>query len=148
MAGKVKDMSKVKQMLRLHQNGVSNRQIATELSINKETVNRYIQRAKRDQLTIGELLKLDDPILQHRMTGGNPAYVDNRFEELKEKLPYYEKELERKHVTLKTLWEEYIIDNPGGYKPPTEDVLTCPIVLALFRPSQIHIRLQVHRLGG
>lgn len=115
MAGKVKDMSKVKQMLRLHQNGVSNRQIATELSINKETVNRYIQRAKRDQLTIGELLKLDDPILQHRMTGGNPAYVDNRFEELKEKLPYYEKELERKHVTLKTLWEEYIIDNPGGY---------------------------------
>ena len=115
MAGKVKDMSKVKQMLRLHQNGVSNRQIATELSINKETVNRYIQRAKRDQLTIGELLKLDDPILQHRMTGGNPAYVDNRFEELKEKLPYYEKELERKHVTLKTLWEEYIIDNPAGY---------------------------------
>lgn len=39
MAGKVKDMSKVKQMLRLHQNGVSNRQIATELSINKETFN-------------------------------------------------------------------------------------------------------------
>ena len=115
MAGKEKDMSKVKQMLRLHQNGVSNRQIAAELSINKETANRYIKRAKRDHLPISELLKLEDPVLQHRMTGGNPAYVDNRFEELKERLPYYEKELERKHVTLTTLWEEYIIENPNGY---------------------------------
>ncbi|WP_157363969.1 LuxR C-terminal-related transcriptional regulator, partial [Alkaliflexus imshenetskii] len=115
MAGKIKDMSKVKQMLRLHQNGVSNRQIATELSINKETVNRYIKRAKGDHLPISELLNLEDPVLQHRMTGGNPAYVDNRFEELKEKLSYYERELGRKHVTLKTLWEEYLVENPNGY---------------------------------
>jgi hypothetical protein len=35
MAGKIKDMSQVKQMLRLHQNGVSNRQTAAELSVNK-----------------------------------------------------------------------------------------------------------------
>lgn len=115
MAGKTKEMSKVKQMLRLHQNGVSNRQIAAELSINKETVNRYIKRAKGDHLPISELLNLEDPVLQHRMTGGNPAYVDNRFEELKGRLPYYEKELERKHVTLTTLWEEYIVENPNGY---------------------------------
>jgi transposase len=115
MAGKIKDMSKVKQMLRLHQNGVSNRQIAAELSVNKETVNRYIKRAKHDHLTIEELLKLEDPVLQHRMTGGNPAYPDNRFEELKGKLSYFEEELKRKHVTLQTLWEEYIAENPNGY---------------------------------
>jgi len=115
MAGKTKDMSKVKQMLRLHQNGVSNRQIAKELSIDKETVNRYVKRARRDPLALNELLKLDDPVLQHRMTGGNPAYPDNRFEVLKGKLSYFEKELERKHVTLKTLWEEYIAEEPDGY---------------------------------
>jgi transposase len=115
MAGKIKDMSKVKQMLRLHQNGVSNRQIATELSVNKETVNRYVKRAKQDQLSIKELLKLDDPVLQYRMSGGNPAYPDDRFEVLKGKLSYFEKELERKHVTLQILWEEYIAENPNGY---------------------------------
>lgn len=115
MAGKIKDMSKVKQMLRLHQNGVSNRQIATELSVDKETVNRYVNRAKRDELSIKELLKLDDPILQHRMSGGNPAYPDDRFEVLKGKLSYFEKELERKHVTLQILWEEYITEHPNGY---------------------------------
>jgi len=80
MAGKIKDMSNVKQMLRLHQNGVSNRQIAKELSVDKETVNRYVKRAKQDQLSIKELLKLDDPVLQCRMSGGNPAYPDDRFE--------------------------------------------------------------------
>ena len=115
MAGKIKEMSNVKQMLRLHQNGVSNRQIAAELSVNKETVNRYVKRAKHDQLSIKELLKLDDPVLQHRMTGGNPAYPDDRFEVLKGKLSYFEKELNRKHVNLKTLWEEYIAENPNGY---------------------------------
>jgi transposase len=115
MAGKIKDMSNVKQMLRLHQNGVSNRQIAAELSVNKETVNRYIKRARHDQLSIKELLKLDDPVLQHRMTGGNPAYPDDRFEVLKGKLSYFEEELKRKHVTLQTLWEEYIAENPNGY---------------------------------
>jgi len=74
MAGKIKDMSNVKQMLRLHQNGVSNRQIAKELSVDKETVNRYVKRAKQDQLSIKELLKLDDPVLQYRMSGGNPRF--------------------------------------------------------------------------
>lgn len=115
MAGKNKDMSKVKQMLRLHHNGISNRQIATELSVDKETVNRYVNRAKCDELPIVELLKLDDPILQHRLTGGNPAYTDSRFEVLKGKLDYLEREMEKKHVTLQLLWEEYISEYPDGY---------------------------------
>lgn len=115
MAGKTKDMSKIKQMLRLYQNGVSNRQIATELSMNKETVNRYVNQAKTDQLSIKELLKLDDPVLQYRMTGGHPAYPDERFEKFKEKLPYLEKEMANRHMTLKLLWEEYIVENPQGY---------------------------------
>jgi len=31
---------------------------------------------------------------------------------------YFAKELKRKGVTLKTLWEEYIKANPGGYSYP------------------------------
>jgi len=116
MAGKEKDMSKVKQILRLHQNGASNRQIAEELSVNKETVNRYVNLAKTDELPIKELLKLDDPVLQHRMNGGNPAYPDQkRFDEFIKNLSYFENEMKRPHVTLKLLWEEYIAEHPGGY---------------------------------
>jgi len=115
MAGKTKEMNKIKQMLRLHLDGVSNREIATQLEMNKETVNRYVKRAKSDSMSISGLLRLDDPVLEHRMTGGSPAYTDERFELFKEKLPYLMKEKGRKHVTLKLLWEEYKAENPDGY---------------------------------
>lgn len=115
MAGKTKQMSKIKQMLQLHLNGVSNRKIAKQLEMNKETVNRYVKRAESDSMNMCELLKLDDPVLEHRMTGGSPAYADKRFDNLKEKLPYIAQEKNRKHVTLKLLWEEYIEENPDGY---------------------------------
>lgn len=96
-------------------NGESNRKIALQLGMNKETVNRYVNRAKADSMSLGELVKLDDPVLEYRMSGGKPAYSDHRFEQMKEKLPYLTKEKGRKHVTLKLLWEEYRAENPDGY---------------------------------
>ena len=115
MAGKTKDMSQIKQMLLLKKQGVSNRKIAKAIGINKETVNNYISKAVSDELGIEGLLKLDDPILERRLKGGNAAYTDERFAKFKELLPYLQEELKRKHVTLKLLWEEYIRENPEGY---------------------------------
>ena len=115
MAGKLKDMSKIKQLIQLHLNGKSNRKIAELLEMNKETVNRYVKRITEDTKTPKELLGLDNPILEYRLTGGSPAYTDERFEAFKLKLPYYQQEMCRKHVTAKLLWEEYIEENPEGY---------------------------------
>ncbi|GEM_PF-1263213 len=115
MEGKTKDMSQIKQMLLLKKQGVSNRKIAKAVGINKETVNNYISKAVSDELGIEGLLKLDDPILERRLKGGNAAYTDERFAKFKELLPYLQEELTRKHVTLKLLWEEYIRENPEGY---------------------------------
>lgn len=56
--------------------------------MNKETVKHYMNKVKDDKLSIDELLKLDDPILEHRLKSGNPVYTDNRFETFKELLPY------------------------------------------------------------
>lgn len=115
MAGTTKGMSKIKQLLRLHQQKVSNRKIATQLGMDKETVNRYVRLTHVDNLSINELLNLDDPQLEHRLNGGNPAYPDERFEAFKEMLPWLKKEKERPHVTLTKLWEEYKADHPDGY---------------------------------
>lgn len=115
MAGKTKDMSQIKQMLLLKKQGVSNRKIAKAIGINKETVNNYISKAVSDEFGIEGLLKLEDPILERRLKGGNAAYTDERFVRFKELLPYLQEELKRKHVTLKLLWEEYIRENPEGY---------------------------------
>ncbi len=95
--------------------GVPNRKIASELDINKETVNNYIRFATSDALGLKGLLELDEPVLEHRLKGVNLAYPDECFEGFKARLPYLQQEMKRKHVTLKYLWEEYIADNPQGY---------------------------------
>lgn len=116
MSRKVLRMSQLKQILKLHQNGLSNRQIAKELGIYKGTVNSYISKIKAEKLDIEGLLVLEDPVLEGRFHAGNPAYLEERFNELKQMLPYFEKELKRKHVTVKLLWEEYLERYPGGYR--------------------------------
>ena len=110
MAGKCKEMSKIKQVLRLYQGGMSKRAIGRELGLYKGTVNKYVNLAELDPLSLDELLRLDDPILEKRLTGGNPAYSDKRFDDLQGRLPYIAEELSNKnktHVTRYLLWEEY-----------------------------------------
>lgn len=115
MAGKTKDMSQIKQLLLLKKENVSNRKAAEIIGMNKETVNNYVRKALADELGIDGLLKLDDPVLEHRLKGGSPAYTDKRFDVFKELLPYLHEEMKRKHVTLKLLWEEYAEEHPDDH---------------------------------
>jgi len=116
MSGKITRMSKIKQLMQLHQSGASNREIARQLGLNKETVNTYVHKLKVHELSINEMLTLDDPILESKFVAGNAAHKDNRFEQFKSQIPYFEKELARKHVTRKILWEEYLRAHPDGYR--------------------------------
>lgn len=120
MAGKTKEMSQIKQLLLLKKEGFSNRKAADIVGINKETVNNYMKKALADELGIDGLLKLDDPVLEHRLKNGNPAYADRRFEVFKELLPYLQEEMKRKHVTLKLLWEEYTQEHPDAHYSLTQ----------------------------
>lgn len=115
MAGKRTEMSKIKQILLLHKDGMSNRKIGERLGLYKETVNKYVNAAKSDSKSIEELVKMDEPELQHRFSAGNAAYSDKRFDALQEDLEYYVRELERRHVTMYLLWEEYRQKHPDGY---------------------------------
>ena len=120
MAGKSKNMSQIKQLLLLKKNGVSNRKAADIIGMNKETVNNYMNKVSADSLSLDELIRLDDPILEHRLKGGNPAYSDKRFETFKTLLPYLQEEMKRKHVTLKLLWEEYRNEHPDNHYSLTQ----------------------------
>lgn len=115
MAGKTTRMSKIKQVLQLHREGISNRGIARELGLYKETVNEYVRKVKDNGFDIDSLLKLEDPVLEKKFSPGTPAYTEKRFDILKEKLSYFEKELERPHVTRHLLWQEYKSAHPDGY---------------------------------
>ena len=112
MAGTTTEMSKIRQIIQHLRHGkVSNRRMADILDINKETVNNYVRKIKADSLSLDELLAMEDPELEHRFKGGNPAYVDDpKFKEFQRWLPKIIEEMgqaRKTHVTLKLLYEEY-----------------------------------------
>lgn len=115
MAARSIEMSKLKELIRLHKERVSNRKIGRMLGMDKKTVGKYVGLVDKDPLGLDGLLKLDDPVLEHRYTGGNDAYSEKRFQDLSGRLEYITKELGRTGVTLYLLWEEYRRDFPDGY---------------------------------
>lgn len=115
MAGKPKRMSQVKQILRLHQQGMGIKTIAKTLLISKNTVRGYLRKADTDSLPVTALLALEDPELERKLWSGNPAYKDERYEYLKTQLDYFSKELKKTGVTRQLLWEEYKTGNLNPY---------------------------------
>ncbi|GHU57390.1 transposase [Bacteroidia bacterium] len=108
-------MSKIKQVLQMYRQGVSNRRIAKELGLYKGTVNDYVRKIKENNFDIDALLVLEDPVLEAKFIAGTAAYTEQRFEVFKEKLPYFEKELNRANVTRHLLWSEYRHEHFDGY---------------------------------
>ena len=115
MAGKCKEMNKIKQALRLHLDGETNRSIGRKLDLYKGTVNKYVNMAKACGIPIPELLAMEEPEIERVLTGGNPAYSDSRFQDLKDRLQYIASELQRRHMTMYLLWREYRTEKPDGY---------------------------------
>lgn len=117
MAGTVKDMSLIKQVLQLKQLGESNRGISRKLSINKETINNYTKTFQLNNWTYEELLTKEDPELDRLFHAGNPAYSDPRMDDFLTRLPYFKDQLgnPKLHVTRQLLYEEYKHAYPDGY---------------------------------
>ena len=117
MAGTVKEMSLIKQVLQLKQRGESNRGIARQLPINKDTVNGYMQTIEANGWQIEDLLQADDPVLEGMFHAGSPAYTDERMKEFLRLLPYFREQLTNRklHVTRQLLYDEYRKTHPDGY---------------------------------
>ena len=115
MAGKTKDMSDVRKVLQLHEQKVSNRKVAKQLGLDKNTVNRYIATLSNLNMKVSDLLRMEDPELEKMFFSGSPAYTDERMDTFLEELPYYRDQLKDKHVTRRLLYEEYKARHPEGY---------------------------------
>ena len=117
MAGTIKDMSLIKQVIQLKQLGESNRGVSRKLSINKGTVNAYVNIIQCNGFNYDELLSKDDPELDRLFHAGSPAYSDPRMADFLAKLPYFKEQLgnPKLHVTRQLLYEEYKAGYPHGY---------------------------------
>lgn len=105
-------MRKVRAVLRLKAEGLSNRQIGRSLHMNHRTVGDYLLRAKAAGLGWPLPEGLDDEGLEARLfparLATDPRPVPNWAE--------VDRELRKKGVTLMLLWVEYRQANPDGYQ--------------------------------
>lgn len=115
------DMSKIKQVMRMmlqtDERGrrPSNRKIAATVGLYKGTVNDYVHRIEADPLGIEKLLELEDPVLERRLCAGTAAYSDARLDYLLERMEYFHKEMQKPHMTLQLLYEEYCREATAVY---------------------------------
>ena len=88
MSGKSKDMSQIKQLLRMHQQKQGIKSIARTLCMSKNTVKSYLRKIEQVEFPVRELLKLDDPVLYSKFHPGNPSYKEVSYEYLKSNISY------------------------------------------------------------
>lgn len=108
------EMVDIRQILRLHNNNTSQSEISRMLGITRKTINRYLSIAKACDIRYSDIELMSDEELSVLFMK-KEVQDNNRLENLLELLPSYEKRLSKKGVTKYYLWEEYKLNNPGGY---------------------------------
>lgn len=116
MGSKLIEMRKIRELLRLNiEQGLSAREAAQRVGIGKTAASEYIFGFKSCGLTLKEVLELSDTDI-----GGilslKKISTNDKYQQLLEKFPDYEKELKRVGVTLQLLWTEYKEKFPEGYR--------------------------------
>ncbi len=118
MANKTITMQKLRLILQLKKQNLSNRTIASKTLISRQTVNHYIQVFSNSGKSIDALLKLSDSDLALMChTESNLTTTDKRYADLLNRLPGYLDELTkpRTRATKMVLYEEYKAEVPDGY---------------------------------
>jgi len=114
MARERLSMRKITEVLRLNQEGkLSARMIARSCKLARSTVAEYLRRFREAGLTWPVSEGLDDEKLEKLLFPATDKVAGDQ-----RSLPdmvYIREELQRKHVTLQLLWEEYREREPQGY---------------------------------
>ncbi len=114
MAKKGTSMDKIREIIRLNQElDLGCRKIAKALKISKTAVNDYVAEFKAIGLRYQDIEDLSDSKLSELFSKNKRGC--QKYKQLEAMFPCFAKELKKKKVTLKLLWEEYIALNPDGY---------------------------------
>ena len=106
----------LKQILSLHRDKVSNRQIAKLLSISRNTVNSYIKLLKASDYSVEELLKKENHQLEELFTS-HTTLITDRFDELMTWFDRINQQRNHPGFTFYFHYNEYRnnVSNPYGY---------------------------------
>jgi len=93
-------MDKIREIIRLSQEP-------------KTAVNYYVSEFRATGLRYQDIADLTDSKLSELISQNKRGC--QKYKRLEAMFSYFARELKRKGVTLKLLWDEYIADNPDGY---------------------------------
>jgi transposase len=114
MANELLSMNKIKKILKLLHEGVSQRQICNLARAHRLTIKKYEAIFTSHPFSYADLLKLSDKELDQIVA--TPIVEKPVVKALNELFIGMEVELKRKGVTKYFLWERYLKDNPAGVK--------------------------------
>lgn len=106
-------MRKIRDVIRLSAEGLSTRQMAASLAIGRTTLQGYLERAQEAGLSWPLPPEMSDADLERLLYPRTAREAARRA--FQPDWAYVHRELRRKGVTLRLLWEEYRADNPEGY---------------------------------
>jgi transposase len=107
-------MTKVKQVIRLHQEGKSLRKISDLLTISRDAATKYVSLFKTSGINFKDIETMDDACLSQIFDKATPTDHES-LEPLINTFPEVEKKLNRVGYTRLRLWSEYKAINPDGY---------------------------------
>jgi transposase len=106
MAATQIDIMKIRQLLLLKSKNLSNRKIASEVGIDRNTVNEYVKRLLASGHSYHELLNFEEKDLQD-LFPSKEAMDKERFASLHNLFPGYVNELKKPGCTRQHLWNRY-----------------------------------------
>lgn len=116
MANKTITMLQLRRIIQLKQQGKSNRHIAREVGLSRDSVSSYLRRIEKTGKSLGALISLDDEHLSKTLYPSRQSIKrDLRYDDLQQRLQELGRELKNSRVTRQVLWEEYLAQVPEGY---------------------------------
>lgn len=110
-------MNKIRQIIRLYDQGTGKQTIADYVGVSRTTVTKYIEAIESSGFPIKEIDALSDKELNELFgeIKGKSLFERPKMEALVRCFPQMEKELKRVGVTRQLLWKDYIREFPDGY---------------------------------
>lgn len=115
MANKPINMSKLRQVLKLHCQGQNKLQISTVTGLSRNTVKKYLHILASLKTTWEEVALLTDKDLDELFCKEPEEILDERLSTLHDYFKEHDKRLRQRGMTLLRLWEQYKKAHENGF---------------------------------
>jgi transposase len=109
-------MRKIREVLRLHSLGLTQREIARSCSVGQSTVSEYLKAAEAAGLRWADIADWSQDRVEKALLPSQPAAKDRTQLPLPDFAAVHTELQTHKHLTLQLVWEEYRATHPEGYR--------------------------------